>query len=249
MTVHHALKLPGRFYRAYPPEQPLGYATDAVELGLHETMFLLVDVYGKGFDADQALGQADAFYTRAVEAARDTVITRILPAKQAAKAAGLPVIYLTNYLSPGLNHQHEWRNLSLRTLNIDVLEAWTEPNDALAFSEIIAPTAGEYLIKKQFYSGFFETHLDSLLRSLGARNLVTVGYDSRICLAATITDAMYRNYRVITLRDCIGTNEEAETKEGGWANFLAVRYIETNVGYTATAAEWIEACQALAGGD
>jgi ureidoacrylate peracid hydrolase len=134
----------------------------------------------------------------------------------------------------------------MRTLNIDVLEAWTEPNDALAFSDVVAPAEGEYLIKKQFYSGFFETHLDSLLRSLGARTLVVVGFDSRICLGTTITDAMYRNYRVITLRDCIGTHEEAETEAGGWANFLALRYIESNIGYTATAAEWIAACQAVA---
>jgi hypothetical protein len=29
--------------------------------------------------------------------------------------ANLPIIYLTNYPSPGLTAQHEWRNMSLRT--------------------------------------------------------------------------------------------------------------------------------------
>jgi ureidoacrylate peracid hydrolase len=122
------------------------------------------------------------------------------------------------------------------------LEAWQEPNDVLAFSKIIAPEAGDYLIKKQFYSGFFETHLDSLLHSLYARNLVVVGFDSRICLGTTVIDAMYRSYRVIVLRDCIATSEYVETQEGNWANFIALRFIENSVGYTATAEEWVNAC-------
>lgn len=237
-TIH----LPGRYYRDYPPSKPLGYDTDALELGLDNTVFLLVDVYGKGFDDDQELGDAPEFYTTAVKEHRDIVVNHIKPAKEAAKRLGLPIVYLTNYLSPALNAQHEWRNMSLRTVNIDVLEAWQEPNDVLAFSHVIAPEPGDYLIKKQFYSGFFETHLDSLLRTLNARNLVVVGFDSRICLGTTVIDAMYRSYRVVVLRDCIATSEYEETKEGNWANFIALRFIETGVGYTATAEEWIQAC-------
>ena len=108
---------------------------------------------------------------------------------------------------------------------------------------MVAPEEGEYLIEKQLYSGFFETQLDSLLRSLDARNLVCVGFDSRICLATTVLDAMYRNYRVIVLRDGIGTMEERETEPERWANFMATRFIETNVGYTATSHDWITACE------
>jgi ureidoacrylate peracid hydrolase len=53
---------------------------------------------------------------------------------------------------------------------------------------------------------------------------------------------MYRSYRVVVLRDCIATGEYVETQEGGWANFIALRFIETGVGYTATAEEWVNAC-------
>lgn len=241
------ISLSGRYYRDYPPPQPLGYAADALELGLDDTVFLLVDVYGKGYDPDHDLGDAPDFYRQAVEANRDIVVNHIRPAKDAAKRLGLPIVYLTNYLSPALNANHEWRNMSMRTLNVDVLAAWPEPNDILAFSQVIAPQPGEYLIKKQFYSGFFETHLDSLLRTLNARNLVVVGFDSRICLGTTVIDAMYRSYRVVVLRDCVSTGEYAETRPGGWANFMAIRFIETGVGYTATAAEWIQACDQARG--
>jgi hypothetical protein len=133
--------------------------------------------------------------------------------------------------------------------NVDVLEAWREPNDILAFSKVIAPLEGEPIIRKQFYSGFHETHLESLLRSLDTRNLVVVGFDSRICLATTVIDAMYRNYRVIVLRDCIGTAAEATgsdsaNAERDRAGEDAIRFIETNVGYTSTSSQWIAACAA-----
>jgi ureidoacrylate peracid hydrolase len=102
-------------------------------------------------------------------------------------------------------------------------------------------------VKKQLYSGFFETQLDSLLKSLDAYNLVVVGFDSRICLATTVIDAMYRNYRVIVLRDAVGTSphstgENAETGDGKWSAPSAIRFIETNVGYTATSAQWVDSC-------
>jgi len=239
------MSLPARFYRTYPVGKPLGHAEELLELDVDRTVFLLVDVYGRGFDGDAALAEIPEFYRASSRENARIVVDHIVPAKKAAKRLGLPIVYLTNYLSPALNERSEWRNLSLRVHDIDVLEAWREPNDILSFSEVMAPEEGEYLVKKQLYSGFFETHLDSLLRSLDAYNLVTVGFDSRICLGTTVIDAMYRNYRVIALRDAIATVEDVETAADRWANFLAVRFIETNAGYTSTTDQWIAACDSL----
>jgi ureidoacrylate peracid hydrolase len=240
------MRLQTRYYRGYPSEAPFGYVEDALELVARETVFVLVDVYGKGFDDDVDRGDAPAFYRRTVEANRAIVREYIVPARAAARAAGVPIVYLNNYLSPGLTAQSEWRQMSMRTAGIDVLDAWQEPNDILSFSRVIAPAPDEPVVRKQLYSGFFETHFDSLLRSLNARTLVLVGFDSRICLGTTAIDAMYRNYRVIVLRDCTSTGEYVETAAEGWANWMAIRFIESNVGYTSTAAEWVHACQAHA---
>jgi ureidoacrylate peracid hydrolase len=244
-AASRTITLPARYYRMYPPEKPLGYASEDLELDLNETVFLLVDVYGKGFDPEQDLGGAPAFYKKNVEQNRDIVVNHIKPAKVAAKGIGMPCVYLTNYLAPSTTANNEWRNMSIRTLGIDALEAWQEPNEILVHSKVIAPEPGEPVIKKQLYSGFYETHLESYLRELRTRNIVAVGFDSRICLGTTVIDAMYRNFRVIVLRDCISTGEYPETENEGWANWMAVRFIESNVGYTATSAEFIRACEAV----
>lgn len=251
-----ALHLPVRYYRTYPVESPLGYAEETIQLSLSRTAFLLVDVNGVGFDdpAGEEDANVPAFYREQAIASRSIVVDHIAPAKEAAKRLGLPIVYLSNHLSPTLNESSEWRNLSLRVHNIDVLKSWREPNQILAYSDVIAPQSDDYLVQKQLYSGFFETQLDSLLRTLDVSTLVTVGFDSRICLATTVIDAMYRNYRVVVLRDGTGTSphstgESAETGNGEWSAPGAIRFIETNVGYTTTSDQWVAACQGASSGD
>lgn len=238
------LQLPVRYYRHYPPREPLGETEEVLDLAIDETAFLLVDVYGQVYDEGFAPPtDMPSFYVPDEEDPRGEIVRgKIVPAKASAKRAGLHVAYLTNYLSPGLTEGTEWRNMSIRTAGVDVLESWVPPTPILEHAEVIAPEPGEPLIRKQYYSGFFETHLDSLLRGWNIRNIIAVGFDSRICLGTTVIDAMYRNYRVIVLRDAIYTLEYPETRAGGWANFLAVRFIESNVGYTATTDDFLHSC-------
>jgi len=237
-----SITLPGRFYRTFPVASPLGYAEDELDLALDRTVFLIVDVYGLGFGDEPLSPAVPPIVQKYIQDVHDVVVNHIVPAKAAAKRLGIPIVYLTNHLFDALSPSSELRQVSLRADDVDLLEAWKEPSDYLAHSKIIAPAEGEYLVKKQHYSGFFDTYLDSLLRSLNAYNLVTVGFDSRVCLGNTVTDAMYRNYRVVVLRDATATAEETETADGRWANFLAVRFIETHVGYTCTTEEWLAAC-------
>lgn len=236
MQDESTIRVSGRYWRYFPQDAPAGLAEESVELAIDETVFLLIDVLG---DPETPPIPDDPYV--------DITRRRIVPAKAAAKRAGLQVVYVTNSLLPGLSEGNEWRNVSLRTFGVDVLETWRSPSPIIwdEFS-MIAPAEGEPLVLKQVYSGFFETNLDSVLRGYGARNLVVVGFDSRVCLGNTVTDAMYRNYRVVVLRDAIRSCEYPETEEGQWNNFLAVRFIEAHVGYTATTDDFINACDAAA---
>jgi len=248
MTDRPALQLEGRYWRYFPPEAPLGLIEEPIELSVDETVFLIIDVYGAYVDPEfQQPDDTPAFYQHAVDDPVARIVReKIVPAKAAATAAGLQVVYVTNYLSPGLSEGNEWRNMSIRTCGVDVLTEWVPPTPVLEHATVIAPQPGEPLVKKQMYSGFFETNLDSVLRGYGAKNLVVVGFDSRICLGTTVTDAMYRDYRVVVLRDATRTMEYPETAEGEWANWMAIRFIESNVGYTITTEAFIAACVSIA---
>ncbi len=234
-----SINLKCRYYRNYPPQ---GYSEEIVTLPLQNTTFLVIDVYGLGFDAAGGYGEVSELYKTGVDLYHDTVVKYIQPAKAAARNCGFPVVYLTNYLAPSTTSSNEWRRMSMRTCGVDVLEEWKEPTDIFQFSKIIAPQEGDYLIKKQHYSGFFETHLESLLKELGTRNLVVVGFDANLCLRCTVIDALYRNYQVVVLRDCTCTWEYPDTEAGNWNNFLSIRFIETSIGYTSTAEDFINAC-------
>jgi nicotinamidase-related amidase len=270
--MNRTIRLPARFYRTFPINNPLGHAIDHLSLTVKRTALLLIDVYGLGYDREEETSSRhnddEPFYLQQINANRRIVVDYIVPVKAAAQAVDVPVIYLANRLSPSLTENSVWRNVSLRVHNIDVLEAWRSPKDGvdksaistssigvssiLEYSEIIRPGHGNYHIAKQMYSGFFETTLESLLTGLGVTNLIMVGFDSNICLAMTAVEAMYRDYCVIALRDAIGTSPHANgytpfSDEASWLVERAIRFIETNVGYTARSNDWILACNALLG--
>lgn len=247
MTDRPTLELPGRYWRFYPPEAPLGQIEEPIELPVDETVFLIIDVYGAHVEPDfRQPSDTAAFYRHDQDDPVAKIVReRIVPAKAAAKAAGLQVVYVTNYLSPGLSEGSEWRNIFIRTCGVDVLKEWVPPTPVLEHAPVIAPQPGEPLVRKQMYSGFFETNLDSVLRGYRAKNLVVVGFDSRIGLRTTVTDAMYRDYRVVVLRDATWTMEYPETAEGEWANWMAIVFIESFVGYTVATDVFIAACQAV----
>lgn len=71
----------------------------------------------------------------------------------------------------------------------------------------------DYIVEKRTYSGFFDTGLDSLLRSLykgeGAKTVVLGGLHTHMCVRHTAADAFFRGYRIVVVSDGV----EAFTKE------------------------------------
>lgn len=81
------------------------------------------------------------------------------------------------------------------------------------FAEL-APAAGEHVIKKHRYSGFFATDLDLILREWGVDSVVISGTTTENCCHATARDAMFRNYRVAFLSDATGTFDYPDVGQG-----------------------------------
>jgi ureidoacrylate peracid hydrolase len=65
-----------------------------------------------------------------------------------------------------------------------------------------------------------------------------------MCLGNTMIDALWRNYRVLLLRDCTYAIEIPGIDEpGAWTNRW-ILYAECAIGYTTTSDAWIAACRA-----
>ena len=134
----------------------------------------------------------------------------------AARLNGIPVIYLKMAFkadlsdaggvdSPSyLRHQRmgvgsivqapdggESRILIRDTWNTDILAE-------------LMPESGDVVLYKHRFSGFFETELDAVLRSLGTKHLIVTGCTTSICVESTIRDAMFRDYSCVLLGDCTG---------------------------------------------
>ncbi|MEM8633698.1 MAG: pyrimidine utilization protein B [Pseudomonadota bacterium] len=139
-----------------------------------------------------------------------SVIGRIGETLQAARAAGMPIIFLQNgwdpdYIEAGTPKSPNWhKSNALKTMRrrpelhgqLLARGGWDyEIVDALK------PQPGDIRVAKPRYSAFFNTPLDSLLRSRGIRNLVFVGIATNVCVESTLRDGFHLEYFCTMLED------------------------------------------------
>ena len=131
-----------------------------------------------------------------------------------ARSAGLPVVYLKMQHSPdladtgGSGAPHSIKHMRLgvgkevpapdgRASRILVRDTWN--TDILPR---LAPQAGDVIVPKHRYSGFFQTDLDEVLRERNIKHLVVTGCTTSVCVESTVRDAMFRDYHCVVLADC-----------------------------------------------
>jgi ureidoacrylate peracid hydrolase len=242
------LELDGRYFRAYPAaDGPPGQVTERLVLDPARTALLLVDVYD-GLQGDENIEDLSGELGECWQA----TVRRIARALEAARGCGLQVVYATNsaprigleHAEFGAHFRRSWGNdfdQAFREGGIDPREYHAGRPGPLTFPVELEPRPDEYYVRKHVYSAFFDTRLDTLLRNLGIHTLVMAGFWADICLLATALDALYRNYRVIWLRDGTlgGNRDKKPTTE--WM----IEWFENAIGFTVTAQEFAAACRAL----
>jgi nicotinamidase-related amidase len=115
-----------------------------------------------------------------------------------ARRERVPVIYVNDNFG-------KWRS-DFRA----IVEACAQPEQKGA--EVVArlrPHEGDYFVLKPQHSGFYETTLERLLESLGARTLILSGFATNLCVAFTANDAHMRGYHVVVPSDCSAANTPA----------------------------------------
>ncbi len=68
----------------------------------------------------------------------------------------------------------------------------------------LKPQAGDIVMYKTRFSGFYQTDLDNVLKKLGIKHLIFTGCTTSVCVDSTIRDAMFRDYQPVLLADCTG---------------------------------------------
>ena len=138
------------------------------------------------------------------------VIAQSAKVLDVARAAGMPVIYFQNgwdedYVeaggpgSPNFHKSNALKTMRARPeLQGKLLARGGWDYDLVA---ALAPRPGDIRLHKTRYSGFFNSQLDSTLRSRGIRNLVFVGIATNVCVESTLRDGFFLEYFGIMLED------------------------------------------------
>jgi ureidoacrylate peracid hydrolase len=142
------------------------------------------------------------------------VVAPISTVLKVARAAGLKVIYLKMGFEPDLSDAGTAESPNrVRHLRLGVGQPSRAPDGTASRFLIrdtwntdivpqLTPEAGDIVIYKHRFSGFYQTELDDTLRALGVRFLVVTGCTTSVCVESTIRDAMFRDYSCVLLEDC-----------------------------------------------
>jgi len=103
----------------------------------------------------------------------------------------------------------------------------------------LKPEAGDIIVYKTRYSGFYETDLHSILKTRGIKSLVVAGATTCVCVDSTIRDAMFRDYACVVLEDCTG--EPIGNCAARSNHEAALLTIQTLLGWVSTSADLIRA--------
>lgn len=100
----------------------------------------------------------------------------------------------------------------------------------------LKPQPGDILLPKPRYGGFFNTALDSMLRSRGIRHLVFTGIATNVCVESTLRDGFFLEYFGTVLEDATWQAGPPLTQQA------AIFNIETFFGWVSDVSSF---CQAL----
>jgi ureidoacrylate peracid hydrolase len=182
---------------------------EAINLDTDKTAVIIVDMQN-GFCKPGGMldiaGRLDESRVTPVVAASQAVIA-------AARSKGIGIVYLRmSYRADmsntgGPDSPHYWKEHGVRMMRDDPEKRGKIMTIGTWDWEIIdelKPAAGDIVVNKNRYSGFFNTELDAVLRQLGARHLLFCGFATNVCVESTLRDAFFHDYFPVLVSDGCG---------------------------------------------
>jgi ureidoacrylate peracid hydrolase len=185
---------------------------EPIEINLALTALIIVDWQ----NVFAGRTESNTFFKDHMEAAL-SAIYETKKVADAARAAGIPVIYLKMMKDP----ERKGGGI-IKT-----------PHDVMIVEEL-TPSAGDMIIEKVWYSGFRDTNLDEFLKKGGITHLIFTGTATNICVESTLRDAYFLNYVPILVSDATANAGPPATQQATLWN------VETAFGWVTTAEDIVK---------
>ena len=134
----------------------------------------------------------------------DGLLDRTAEAIAAARANGIPVIYVRVAFRPGAPEVSP-RNRAFAALR--AAGGMDDSSDTTAIHPAVAPQDGDVVVTKRRVSAFAGSDLDVVLRSGGIDALVLCGIATSGVVLSTLREAADKDYALTVLRDACGDRD------------------------------------------
>lgn len=121
----------------------------------------------------------------------------------AARAKKIPVIFTSTGYEKHLKDAGLWVKKVPSTGMLQLGTKWVDIDPRLG------KTDEDILVSKKYPSGFFGTHLNATLNSMGIDTLIITGCTTSGCVRATCIDTLQYGYFGIVPEECVGDRAEA----------------------------------------
>lgn len=174
-----------------------------------QPVLIVVDIQGGSGHTAPDAGGIPVMGGRAERAPRQLALV------QAARAAGVPVVFI-----------QEVHKASLVDIGreLDGVEGphCIEGDEGTELASWLLPKPEEFLIRKRRYSAFFGTELEIVLKAYRAETLILIGGLTDVCIHYTFVDGHQHDYRVRVVQDAVaGSSERAHA-----AALEAIEYLQ-----------------------
>jgi len=184
---------------------------ESLRLDLAQTAVIVIDMQNAyaspgGYVDLSSLGSASGITGAA------SIMPQINRVLDTSRAANVPVIFLQNgwdaeYVEAGTPlSPNYYKSNALKTMRAKPeLQGKLLARGGWDYElvDALKPKKGDICLSKTRYSAFFNSQLDSVLRSRGVRNLVFVGIATNVCVESTLRDAFHLEYYCTMLEDAV----------------------------------------------
>lgn len=130
------------------------------------------------------------------------ILPRLRRLLDAARAAGVTVIYATDAHTPEDAELEKWPPHAMKgTPEAEIVDE-------------VAPREGDVVIEKQTYSPFMDPHLERELERRGIRRLYITGLHTDCCARHTSGDAFQRGYELTWVTDALQAFTQEDHERG-----------------------------------